>query len=107
MKYIFSDGNFCALTKGTMIAQMEEWYLLETLTEDYFNHELQETLPKGTQVFECDGIKQPLEEEIMLNYIEWKKQTYTREQVMAAIDQMKAEDEFYEFKRNIRIGQRF
>ena len=108
MKYIKEFGTFYELAYDMMLEQMSGLFDSEVLSEPYYHEELQEWLPQGTYVFLVDGVKEPAEEDIMLEILDWKGiEIYDIDEVNQDLQATKWEDEFYECKRNIRIGSRF
>ena len=108
MKYIKEFGEFYELDYDMMLEQMGCLFDSEVLSEPYYHEELQEWLPRGTYVFLVDGVKEPDEEDIMLEILDWQGvKIYDIDEVKEELQATKQEDKFYEFKRNIRIGQRF
>ena len=108
MKYIKEFGEFYELDYEMMLEQMGSLFDSEVLAEPYYNEELQEWLPQGTYVFLVDGVKEPAEEDIMQEILEWEGlEIYDIDEMREEKQRMKSEDKFYEFKRNIRIGPRF
>ena len=108
MKYIKEFGTFYELDYDMMLEQMSGLFDSEVLSEPYYHEELQDWLPQGTYVFLVDGVKEPAEEDIMLEILDWKGiEIYDIDEVNQDLQATKWEDEFYEFKRNIRIGSRF
>lgn len=108
MKYIKEFGTFYELDYDMMLEQMGGLFDSEVLAEPYYHEELQECLPQGTYVFLVDGVKEPAEEDIMLEILDWKGiEIYDTDEVKQDLQATKQEDEFYEFKRNVRIGSRF
>ena len=108
MKYIKEFGTFYELDYDMMLEQMGCLFDSEVLSEPYYHEELQEWIPQGTYVFLVDGVKEPAEEDIMLEILDWKGiEIYDIDEVQQDLRATKQEDKFYEFKRNIRTGQRF
>ena len=108
MKYIKEFGTFYELDYDMMLEQMGGLFDSEVLAEPYYHEELQEWLPQGTYVFLVDGVKEPAEEDIMLEILDWKGiEIYDIDEVKQDLQTTKWEDEFYEFKRNVRVCSRF
>ena len=108
MKYIKEFGTFYELDYDMMLEQMGGLFDSEVLTEPYYHEELHEWIPQGTYVFLVGGVKEPAEENIMLEILDWQGvKIYDIDEVKQDLQATKWEDEFYEFKRNIRIGSRF
>ena len=108
MKYIKEFGTFYELDYDMMLEQMGGLFDSEVLAEPYYHEELQDWLPQGTYVFLVDGVKEPAEEDIMLEILDWKAiEIYDIDEVQQDLQATEWEDKFYEFKRNIRIGSRF
>ena len=108
MKYIKEFGTFYELDYDMMLEQMGGLFDSEVLAEPYYHEELQEWLPQGTYVFLVDGVKEPAEEDIMLEILDWKGiEIYDTDEMKQDLQVTEWEDKFYEFKRNIRIGSRF
>ena len=108
MKYIKEFGTFYELDYDMMLEQMGCLFDSEVLSEPYYHDELHEWISQGTYVFLVDGVKEPAEEDIMLEILDWQGvKIYDIDEVKEELQATKQEDEFYEFKRNIRTGQRF